>query len=141
MNRAGWGGLARVVAVMAGAAAITTLPALADSGLPPPEYDIGGTTEGDTLRLIDQAEDVWVKVVKVPIKQVPDVCDAATLDHLGMPYPAADKAKLIGCLVPTGKYTYQTLVYPDDPRRPWLAHQILRHEAGHLMDWPGDHPR
>lgn len=144
MNRAsGLGGaLARAVAVCVGVAATAPTLAWADSGLPPPEYNIGGATEGDTLRLINAAEDVWVEVIKVPIGEVFAVCDAKTRDHLGVPYPAEQGKTLVGCLVPAGDYyDHQTLVYPDDPSRPWLTHQILLHEAGHLMGWPGDHRR
>jgi hypothetical protein len=134
-------GLIRGAVVSVGVATALILPAFADNGLPPPEFNIGGVTEGDTLRILNAAEDVWVKVVKVDVDQVLAVCDAATRDHLGKPYPAAEGKRLLGCLVPTGRYTYQTLVYPDDPKRPELAHRILLHEAGHLLGWPDDHRR
>lgn len=148
MNRAatllGMGWVARWAAV-AGTAVALTFPALADMTLPPPQYDIGGVTEADTLmNYIDWFGPNGPPLIRVAYGGAKMECDRISYERYGQPYPAsetADGSTLLGCLIRDLGNGNPVIVYSYDRTRTDLANQILRHEIGHLMGWPGDHRR
>ena len=139
MNRAsrGWG-IRLVWAVAVVGVATAALPARADSDLPPFPFDLGGETEAEVLATFHEVFSGPV-LVKVPVEQVMDKCSALQMQRYGTPFPAIEPGgQLLGCLIRGNR---PVIVYPDDPARPELTHQILRHEIGHLLGWPDSHIR
>ena len=67
--------------------------ALADSDLPPPQYDIGGVTEADTLvAYIDRFGTDAPPLHRVAFGEALALCDRISLARFGSPYPAAEGA-------------------------------------------------
>jgi hypothetical protein len=128
---------------LAAALGVTVVPAAADMSLPPAQYDIGGTTEADAMiNYIDRFGSNGPEVIRVQYPGAKAVCDRINYQRYGAAYPEGDWITiLLGCLIRDRDNGNPILVYSTDPNRPWLAVTILRHEAGHLLGWTGDHPR
>jgi hypothetical protein len=122
-----------------------TTTAMADYGLPPVRFDIGGQTEAQVIRRMhlvfgpDMPE-----LIGLPEKEVMGQCDAIQLHRYGQHYPAAETAGggiLVGCLIRDLDHGRPVIVYSVDPKDPFYAAQILRHEVGHHLGWSHTHRR
>ena len=121
-------------------------PALADSGLPPSKYDLGlGMTTVEEIEFVELGYFGWrVPLYQVPVGQARAKCDYLSMTRWGTPYPASEipgGSILYGCLIRNNDDSDPVIVISYDPQRPELAPRLLRHELGHLMGWPGNHPR
>jgi hypothetical protein len=121
-------------------------PALADTSLPPTKYDLGpGMTTVEEIEHVELGYFGWmVPLFEVPVGQARDKCDQLSLARWGTPYPASEipgGSTLMGCLIRDNDDGNPVIVISYDPQRPELAPRLLRHELGHLMGWPGNHPR
>lgn len=118
-------------------------PAHGDDSYPPAKYDIGGATETETL---ENFRTVFpeIPLYRVHIDEAYSLCDGIWFQRYAERYPASEVpfgSKMLGCLIRDSDKSNPVIVYPYDPDRPWLSNQILRHEIGHLMGWPGTHER
>ena len=144
MNRAARGlgiGMARAI-VLGGAIALsfTALAGPIDDGLPPSRYDIGGVTEADTLANIHAIFDTDAPpLIRVRESEVLAECDRIQMQRYSMHY--LYDGILQGCLIRDYDLSRPVIVYSYDPTDPTVAARILRHEIGHHLGWPGDHPR
>lgn len=133
-----------VAALLAGSLAIAT-PAFADDGYPPAKYDIGGQTEEETrLNYYEAFGSDAAPLIAVPYGQAKAECDKISLERWGIPYTAGNDGELlVGCLLRNEDLTNPVIVYSRDSifGDAEMANRILRHEIGHLLGWPGDHPR
>jgi hypothetical protein len=118
-------------------------PAMADMTFPPAKYDIGGATiEEAVVNFMAVYPDASVQAVPLGLAQ--EVCDVIAkrvwgYDHWPSDATAANGKILYGCS--TQNAAVPDIVYSYSPAYPWLALQIFRHEAGHILGWPGDHPQ
>jgi hypothetical protein len=117
-------------------------PAFANMDLPPARYDIGGSTiEEAVANYVKVFPDAAIQAVR--LGQAQEACDVIARRVWGYPrWPsdatAANGKILYGCS--TQGAAVPDIVYSYDPAYPWLALQIFRHEAGHIMGWPEWHP-
>ena len=128
---------------LAAALGVTIVPAAANTDLPPAKYDIGGATEAQVLANYDAefGTDV-VPLIRAPYGRAKALCDSINMARYGVPYPAGDENNtLVGCMIRDEDGSDAMIVYSVDPDRPSFAGQIIRHEIGHLLGWPGDHRR
>jgi hypothetical protein len=118
-------------------------PAFANSDLPPARYDIGGDTiEEAVANYIKVFPDASIQAVE--LGQAQKACDVIARRVWGYPrWPsdatAANGKILYGCS--TQGAAVPDIVYSYSPDYPWLALQIFRHEAGHILGWPEWHPQ
>jgi hypothetical protein len=134
-----------VIKLLAIALAMFATPAIADMGYPPEKYDVGGITAAEALQ---NYRDVFgsdaAPITIVPIGQALAVCDGIWMERWGMEYPRAEIAGgqvLMGCMVRNADWSNPRIVVSNDMLDPELAVRLIRHEVGHLLGWPGTHPR
>lgn len=119
------------------ALALFASPAFADASLPPPQYDIGGEAEWETVALLKEMFGADTPVLYgVAVEDVKFFCDFISIERYGTFYPAVTGPgeTLVGCLIrDEPDYSNPAIVYSSG--------KVLRHEVGHLLGWPGEHPR
>jgi len=129
---------------LAASLGVMVVPAAADSDLPPPQYDIGGVTEADALvAYSDRFGNDSAPLISVPYGTAKAECDRIHSERYATPYPEGNDFwnVLVGCLIRDADMGRPIIVYSYDPTRPDLAVRLIRHEAGHLLGWPAEHPR
>lgn len=111
-----------------------------DEGLPPPQYDIGGATEADTLvNYIDRFGLDAPELVRVRTGEAETECDRIHFQRYSVHY--VYNGILYGCLIRDRDLSRPVIVYSYDQSDPTFAARILRHEVGHQLGWPADHSR
>lgn len=129
---------------LAAALGVTVVPAAADTGLPPPQYDIGGETEADALVNYSFIfGNDGPPVIRVPYGRAKAECDRINIERYHKLYPEGNDFRdvLVGCLIRDADRGRPIIVYSYDLNQPEFAGRIFRHEVGHLWGWPGTHPR
>ena len=119
------------------ALALFASPAFADSDLPPAQFDIGGETVAETVELLKEMFGTDTPVLYAVVEEdVKFMCDFISLERYGTLYPAGGgpNETLVGCLIRNA---------PDNsnPAIVYSSLKVLRHEIGHHLGWPGEHPR
>lgn len=132
--------------LLALAFALTAAPALAgmiDDGLPPARYDIGGATEAEALlNYSDAFGNDGAPIAGVPFGMAQITCDQINRQRYHEAYAAAEAGTVLtGCLIRNNDMSNPVIIYSIVPDRPEFTARIIRHEAGHLLGWPADHPR
>lgn len=131
--------LGTVVEAVSVAALLLVTPVLANSDLPPPQYDIGGDTEADALvAYSDRFGNNAPPIYGVMYGSAKAKCDTISLERFNRPYPASETMfgeMLLGCMIENKDRSKPEIVYTFDPAQPELAPRIIRHEVGHLLGW------
>lgn len=131
---------ALALAAVLGVTVTTALADPIDDGFPPPQYDIGGVTEADTLiNYIDRFGDNAPPLVRVKIGEALAECDRIQMERYRVHY--VYEGRLLACLIRDFDLSRPIIVYSYAPADPTFAARLLRHETGHLIGWPGDHTR
>ena len=121
--------------------AMLASPAIADMGCPPPEYDVGANWMTEAEILVAYTDRVpanqHATFHNVHVEEAFEFCNWVHWQSYGRPYPE-ETGKVLACYIPFGE-NGPTIVYSHDDWRPELATQLLRHEIGHQLGWPGDH--
>ncbi len=106
-----------------------------------PSTTSAATTEAEILvNYIDRVPAIQHATFhNVPVDQAFEFCNWIHWKSYGGPYPE-EFGKILGCFIPYGESGSPTIIYSHDDWRPELATQLLRHEIGHQLGWPGHHP-
>jgi len=116
-------------------------PAFADNSFPPARYDIGGDTIEEAVANFRAIYGSAASIQAVPFGSAQATCDPISRRVWGVNWPSdatATNGKILyGCSVQGASFPEIVYSYTNDPE---FALRIFRHEAGHILGWPGHHP-